>query len=537
MKLGVVLTMRKKCTIERIVCVICILLLAFNCFAVAVSDNDGSAFITKAEFDSLKNTFQAQLDEYNSSIDRKIDNAIASYFEGIKVAKTSKLIDEITAARSNSVDNVTFASWQTPADTKHVADAQGGFFLSRDMGSANDRTTGKVHGFHIITNMRASGFLIYQEYLGTNNAGNKSDYTSAYYFVNFPFATLDDANNVSIGNTDDWYLMSEVRNRVYFTLTTTYNSFSTGHFTPTNSDWTTHFYHPTSKTFNTDFTSDSFTKNGAGSYTWASTVHVFDRDASPISSIEHQWSFRDYSNDTTQNNFLKYNISGTIPNSTANCIDFNYRDRYVDGQTFNYMLQKNAPSTSTHTGGNSGSEMYIMRWGGSSDSNWWNNSTRYEAMNDYTFNFKWNMQKNYNLNWRRLTNKYYCEKLGEAYYKYYGIPICKTTNKPGRLKFKLKFTNSRTDTGTPLSFTYQIMDVKFSNGAMPTQSKEGGIDHVLKRDTVAAGNATTTIEFNINKTKIWDSQNNDYIYLKIEPSGATQRVSVETDGGIIYTES
>ena len=60
-------------------------------FAVVISDNDGSAFITKAEFDSLKNSFQAQLDKYNTSIDSKIDEAIASYLSGIKVSKENKV--------------------------------------------------------------------------------------------------------------------------------------------------------------------------------------------------------------------------------------------------------------------------------------------------------------------------------------------------------------------------------------------------------------------------------------------------------------
>lgn len=55
-------------------------------YAVAVSDNDGSAFITKAEFDSLKNDFQSQINMYNQSIDSKIDDAIASYLKGITVS-------------------------------------------------------------------------------------------------------------------------------------------------------------------------------------------------------------------------------------------------------------------------------------------------------------------------------------------------------------------------------------------------------------------------------------------------------------------
>ena len=68
-------------------CLIFAFLLSINSFAAVVSDNDGSAFITKAEFDSLKNDFQSQIDSYNANIDNKIDNAIASYLAGIKVSK------------------------------------------------------------------------------------------------------------------------------------------------------------------------------------------------------------------------------------------------------------------------------------------------------------------------------------------------------------------------------------------------------------------------------------------------------------------
>ena len=64
-----------------------VLLLSIETFAAVVSDNDGSAFITKAEFDSLKNDFQSQIDQYNTSIDAKIDGAIAAYLAGIKMTK------------------------------------------------------------------------------------------------------------------------------------------------------------------------------------------------------------------------------------------------------------------------------------------------------------------------------------------------------------------------------------------------------------------------------------------------------------------
>ena len=65
-------------------------------YSAVVSDNDGSAFITKAEYDSLKNSFQSQLDTYNSGIDSKIDNAIASYLAGISVGREGQFDNRYT---------------------------------------------------------------------------------------------------------------------------------------------------------------------------------------------------------------------------------------------------------------------------------------------------------------------------------------------------------------------------------------------------------------------------------------------------------
>ena len=56
-------------------------------FAAIVSDNDGSAFVTKKEFEALKEDFADQIAQYNISIDEKIDGAIASYLAGIKLNK------------------------------------------------------------------------------------------------------------------------------------------------------------------------------------------------------------------------------------------------------------------------------------------------------------------------------------------------------------------------------------------------------------------------------------------------------------------
>ena len=84
--------MRKSTKIvKRVLALFLVVLMSIESFAAVVSDNDGSAFITKAEYDILKNNFQAQIDQYNTSIDSKIDGAIASYLAGIKLDSGSDL--------------------------------------------------------------------------------------------------------------------------------------------------------------------------------------------------------------------------------------------------------------------------------------------------------------------------------------------------------------------------------------------------------------------------------------------------------------
>ncbi len=75
--------------LKRLGATFLVVLMSIESFAAVVGDNDGAAFITKAEFDSMKNDFQSQLDRYNSSLDNKIDGAIASYLNGVRISKIS----------------------------------------------------------------------------------------------------------------------------------------------------------------------------------------------------------------------------------------------------------------------------------------------------------------------------------------------------------------------------------------------------------------------------------------------------------------
>ena len=60
---------------------------SFTVCASVVSDYDGAAFTTKAEFEALKSSFNTQIETYNTSIDSKVDGMVAAYLDGLSVLK------------------------------------------------------------------------------------------------------------------------------------------------------------------------------------------------------------------------------------------------------------------------------------------------------------------------------------------------------------------------------------------------------------------------------------------------------------------
>ena len=76
---------------KKALCLVFAFLLSIESMAAIVSDNDGTAFATKAEFEALKADFASQVEDYNKSIDGKIDGAIASYLAGSRLSKKEKL--------------------------------------------------------------------------------------------------------------------------------------------------------------------------------------------------------------------------------------------------------------------------------------------------------------------------------------------------------------------------------------------------------------------------------------------------------------
>ena len=73
---------------KRIVALVLIVAMCQTSFA-AVGANDGSAFITKAEFDAIVNTFNEQMDNYELNLISKIDGAIANYLASMETRSSA----------------------------------------------------------------------------------------------------------------------------------------------------------------------------------------------------------------------------------------------------------------------------------------------------------------------------------------------------------------------------------------------------------------------------------------------------------------
>ena len=117
--------------IKRLLALSLVLILSIESFAAVVGDNDGAAFITKAEFDSLKSSFQAQIDKYNTSLDNKIDGAIAAYIDGIKISPTSTVPlpllnwGSVTSFNKPYVNTFTYPSFNLFATKAFIPDGLG----------------------------------------------------------------------------------------------------------------------------------------------------------------------------------------------------------------------------------------------------------------------------------------------------------------------------------------------------------------------------------------------------------------------------
>ena len=131
-----------------------------------MSDNDGAAFVTKAEFEALKKNFASQIEQYNISIDSKIDGAIANYLAGrnLQLKTIERFHDignqKILICNTRYIDDMSFGkigiNWRFLIDLCHIA--IGG---NNNAGLINMNRTGTNNYEAFIYNEKNDNFIYY----------------------------------------------------------------------------------------------------------------------------------------------------------------------------------------------------------------------------------------------------------------------------------------------------------------------------------------------------------------------------------------
>lgn len=465
----------------------------------AVGANDGSAFITKAEFDALVNTFNEQLDMMVKSLPSKIDGAIANYLAGLDNIQTISLENYVSTAYNQSPKYVQFMLFSTPKETIDVEDVIGGVGIYISAGiQANNQAQSGYYGYFGTNNVIAWAGN-YQEVDYTNYTGNKDNYTSAYYFANFPFTD-------SQGNKlyTDWTLESLERERVQYKLYCSYISFQSAQLPSISRTSTT--------AYNIDYT--SLTQPGS---TNKSIGTIYGNDIQPYLAQTHEWTrYAEENVDKEANAFLDYNLSGTVEGDDY-CVDYEYRDYYDEDVTKSVEIQSNKPGNQKQ-GSRQGNDFSMLRQG----TRYYDQTTNNEFNNNVTYTFKYHTPEFRKLKWENLTSDYWNEVLGEPHYKYQGIPVTKV-NTVGKVTIQMILNNAKAG-----SYVYALSDTKFPNGDIPESIKINNVERIITRGTVSrSGDEVIKVEW--DKKNIYDASNGDYIYLKVQPANAEHVVTARVE--------
>ena len=98
---------------KRVLAFFLVALMNINAYATTTS-NDGSAFVTKAEFDDMMKKFNDNMETYNAGLNAKIDDAISNYLAGMSTYAT-KTLDNYWKTIKESKSNIYWTSSTTYA--------------------------------------------------------------------------------------------------------------------------------------------------------------------------------------------------------------------------------------------------------------------------------------------------------------------------------------------------------------------------------------------------------------------------------------
>lgn len=215
--------------LKSLFCIFLIFIVNTVSFAAIVSDNDGSAFVTKAEFEALKNNFNKQISDYSRSIDGKIDGAIASYLAGIQLSSEVTLANAVSKIEYPLYiymkdPTLTLTDWDTNGATPYWAPSwyiylwgqrfNACFVCEKDMTVSKqidwfyngkwDTTLNKFKITDMITGVTGKASLVSKFYQFQDIWGNEN-------YVSFGFTADQDSTYARTSRGTNWVTRDKVR--------------------------------------------------------------------------------------------------------------------------------------------------------------------------------------------------------------------------------------------------------------------------------------------------------------------------------------
>lgn len=496
--------------------------------ASIVSENDGSAFITKSEFEQLKSDFNKQINKYEQSVMAKVDGAIASYLAAIKLEKQDTIDSLIYKA--NEAKNVTFVGdYYTPVT--HLgghAEIAAQIVFKRDAAAVvhkgtNAPTTGyvwKSGDYWIVPNH----FVIKIGYRGGQGNAN-------------PMDTLDirklntDANQKNI--VYKIATSSTIKNKVYtdsdkcYDLTPRLTIFSVTvgyggqRITIVNGGPAVAWEFATGSKFS-DFSGKNFgyqssslvwhLENTCDSYAYTyPTTHDYTASVAAANVL----SCREETYDTTYNKYIDYLAGNKIPEDSkiyvVNENDWNVCDDnplITVNTKWQAYIQYYYFTSDTPTG--DGTQYNV----GQAD---------YNASDLGIPDVKVWMKKNRQIPIMDLIHDDWSQKTGKTVNYYSGIPICESLDKQV-IEVNLKFTNS----SATAAGKFSVRDDSFKNVNLETPNitlyKDKELTQAFSTSdyNISAGTSEQRVTFYIDASK------EKTYWLKVCPS-STNTIKVVTD--------
>lgn len=462
-------------------------------YASVVDASDGGAFITKAEFEELKNEFNEQVNRYDSSISAKVDGKIALYVKAL--LKGEQEIDSVL--NKFSEDRRTFvqaiANPTTCAQDDLYIATSGYWVASYPVGSA-----GKWTGYALcgLNNLEGGHYKTLRE----KNNGK----TSKYIFL--------DTAKIGEEETEVLYLNDNYRKYLQYYI------YISGAATGDNTSWDTvqSWGGPASIEFTNTYNwsgEDRLKVSGEGQTVNCTEVVMLqiyndDFDTSKTGVQEMYWST---------------GMSGsTIYTTQAGCLEKKNR------------LNWNERKTNFNLGFRSGQQAMTHEWdpntgdavaGESNSYNHWNDTIKTAPFIPLSFN----VPKITMLEGNKIAVKDVSDMIGKPAYYYSGLPLCSLPTEVRNVKIRVIPKINKKSASDTTGMTLAIKKSQFKNGLISAEPN----DDIYYRKDWAVGSIPDEITIELDEDDVVDSRG-DYLWIKANATNTNCTVTLETKLITVY---